>query len=186
MRPNQRRAAAHFSKRRPALILLWEWSKIWWLSISHGQSFKHYSSYAQASWSSTWWIKKCSAPLRSCWVKGHVLILHKLLGLVTGMKDFQCLSWRECMHKKLRPTPAGRGQVKPSQSLNKTFFKWSACLHAEQSLNQDWAAKGQGMWRHRYQVLSPTSVIYPGSVYPQAEPGFLANVSAEYPGQLWS
>lgn len=122
MRPNQRRAAAHFSKRLPALILLWEWSKIWWLSISHGQSFKH-ASYAQAFSSSTWWIKRCAAPLRGCWVKGHVLILRKLLGLVTGMKDFQCLSWRECMRKKLRPAPAGRGQVKPSQSLNKTFFQ---------------------------------------------------------------
>lgn len=102
------------------------------------------------------------------------------------MKNLQCLSSRECMRKKLRPAPAGRGQVKPSLSLNKTFFKWSACLRAEQSLNQDWAAKGQGMWSHRYQVLSPTSVIYPGSICPQAEPGFLANMSAEFPGQLWS
>lgn len=184
MRPNQKRAVAHFSKRLWALILLWEWSKIWWLSISHGQSFEHYS-YAQASWSS-WWMKKCSAPLRGCWVKGHVLILHKLLGLITGMKDFQCLSWRECVRKKLRPAPAGSGQVKPLQLLNKTFFKWSVCLHAEQSLNQVWAAKGQEMRRHRYQVLSPTSVIYPGHVCPQAEPGFLANISAEYPGQLWA
>lgn len=120
------------------LILLGEWSKIWWLSISDKHSFKQYSSYAQTFWSCTWWTKKCS--LHS---KVSEYYLSFLAQTSRSHCNCQCLSWGECISRRNRdPLQLTVVKLILHYTLEQTIFQMTSISTCKAEFDSKLSGKG--------------------------------------------